>query len=85
MEWLRNANTFSKFTVYSGFGYWCIKSVRGAGKWLKTYGGSPNKCQWTRNKAEALIFCSNDKVVDFIKQFEHCVCDTWDWDGKNVT
>ena len=31
MDWLRNANTFSKFTVYSGFDYWCIKSVRGAG------------------------------------------------------
>jgi len=41
-------------------------------------------CQWTRNKAEALIFCSDDKVVDFIKQFEHCEVDTWDWDGKNV-
>lgn len=43
MECLRNANTFSKFTVYSEGGYWCIKSVRGTGKWLKTYGGSPNK------------------------------------------
>lgn len=85
MAWLQNANTLSKFTVYSGFGYWCIKSVRGTGKWLKTYGGSPNKCQWTRNKAEALIFDADDHPIQFIKQFEHCELDTWDWDGKNVT
>lgn len=84
MECLRNASTFSKFTVYSGGGYWCIKSVRGTGKWLKTYGGSLNKCQWTRNKAESLIFCNSDNVFDFIKQFEHCEVDIWTWDGKNV-
>lgn len=79
MSWLQNANTFSKFTVYSGHHYWCIKSIRGTGKWLKTYGGSPNKCQWTRNKAEALIFGHDDEVFDFIKQFEHCELDDFVW------
>ena len=84
MAWLQNANTFSKFTVYDFSSYWCIKSVRGTGKWLKTYGGSPNKCQWTRNKAEALIFNSNDRVFDFIKQFEHCELDDFVWKNNVV-